>query len=101
MQSLRRQSLRRAAASAPRIRFLWSTSSVPTSGNPPVKRPRSAKLALLPDFAGKGDSRIIAGDQSLGALLLHGESLGIMVWGAEFRRFTVRAHVLACASHGR
>jgi hypothetical protein len=69
----------RAAPQGKRITFLWSTSSVPTSGNPAVKRPRSAKSALLPDFTGKCDSGMLAGDASLRALLLHCDRLRIMV----------------------
>jgi hypothetical protein len=52
---------------------------VPTSGNPPVKRRRDAKVALLPDFSGKCDIMRIPNDASLRALLLHCDRLRIMV----------------------
>ena len=47
--------LKAAGTAAPltRIRFLWSSLSVPTSDNPPVKRPGCAKTALEPGFPGK------------------------------------------------
>jgi hypothetical protein len=62
-----------------RIRFLWSTPALPTSGNRPVKRVKGTKMALLPDFSGKCDSGRCGGGGSLGAALLHCERLRIMV----------------------
>jgi hypothetical protein len=70
---------RPAGRATMRIRFLWSTPPVRTSGNPPVKRRGGAKAALLPDFTGKCDARVIGEDASLNAVLLHCERRRIMV----------------------
>jgi hypothetical protein len=55
---------RTGGSKASRIRFLWSTLPVRTSGNPAVKRRRAAKTSVWPDFTGKCDAPEFGGDGS-------------------------------------
>src|SRR5216683_6055356 len=61
LKATTKQSLRRdrppVGSRGSRIGFLSSAPSVPTSGDLPVKRCQRAKLAHLPDFTGKCDTK--------------------------------------------
>jgi hypothetical protein len=59
--------------------FLWNALPVGTSGKSAVKHCGQLEVTVLPDFAGKSDIRKTAGRASNSALLLHCESLRIMV----------------------